>query len=87
MFHSVLFEEEIIAILSLFSIPNRNKALETALALSTYSCVEVFTQTPLYLVTKQSEILFFSSFYSSFLFKLNNLFSNWGNVLLKISAP
>ena len=44
MCHSVLLFEEMIAILSFFSTPKCNKALDKALALLIYSCVDVLTQ-------------------------------------------
>jgi hypothetical protein len=56
IFHSVLLLDEITAILSFFLIPIRNNALETALACSMYSCVDVFIQTPPCFVFKASGI-------------------------------
>src|SRR6218665_2017927 len=61
--HSVRLLEEIMAILSFFWIPNRNKALEIVLAFSIYSFVEVFTHWPFCLVTKASCRLYFSSWW------------------------
>ena len=56
MFHSVLLLLEIKAILSSFFTPNLIRALEIVFAFAIYSSVDVFSHTPLYLVTKASEM-------------------------------